>query len=350
MKIKSVIPIIVIMAAAFMFTACNSPEFTSAKMYVQQKQMDKAEIFFLKAMKTEPTNPEVPYLLAKEIYGPTKDYKNINKYFNESLKRSNTFKKDIEQLNEYYWSLSFNEGVNYYNFLVNKKYDDENTTINAAIENFRAAQLFKPNDPKAYLQEAVIAFSFQKNQNKALEILNNALTMIPDNIELLSKKAIFLNQMGKTDESLLILKNIIKKDPENLAAGQLYAETLFKQEKYQESVNIYKKLIVNYPDKKNLYFNLALSYIRLNKLDEAKTQFETVLAFDPNDKETILIVGDTYFNLQDYITAEIYYRQLTDMEPMNPKYLKRLANSLNGQKKYEEGMKYFRQGKALEEK
>jgi len=349
MKTKSLMLMIMLIAVAFLFTACDSPEFTSAKMYVQQKQMDKAEEFFLKAMKSEPANPEIPFLLAKEVYGPAEDYKNVNKYFNESLKRDNTFKEDIEKLNEYYWGMAFNEGVKYYNLLVNQKYDDKDATINAALENFQIAQIFKPKDPKAYLQEATIVFSFQENQDKALEILNNALETIPDNIVLMTKKAAFLNNIGEADESLVIFKNIFEKDPENLIAGQSYAEILFKQEKYEESVNVYKNLLKNYPSKKNLYFNLALSYIRLGKLEEAKTQFENVLAFDPNDKETILVVGDTYLNLKDYITAEVYYRQLIDMEPMNPKYLKRLANALNGQQKYEEGMKYFRQAKALEQ-
>ncbi|MEA3499816.1 MAG: tetratricopeptide repeat protein [Candidatus Marinimicrobia bacterium] len=348
MKTKSLMLIIMLIAVAFLFTACDTPEFTSAKMYVQQKQMDKAEEFFLKAMKSEPTNPEIPFRLARDVYGPAKDYKNVNKYFNESLKRGKTFKANIEKLNEYYWSMAFNEGVKYYNFLVKNKYDDKETTIANSIEKFQTAQLFKPNNPKAYLQEATIVFSFQENHEKAIEILNNALEIIPNNIDLLTKKGLFLNNIGKTDESLAIFKNVIEKDPENLKIGQAYAEILFKQEKYEKSADVYKNLITIHPDKKNLYFNLALSYIRLGKLEEAKSQFENVLAFDPNDKETILVVGDTYLQLKDYITAEVYYRQLIEMEPTNPKYLKRLANALNGQQKYEEGMKYFRQAKALE--
>lgn len=348
MKSKNLMLMIMLISIAFLFTACDSPEFTSAKMYVQQKQMDKAEEFFLKAMKTSPTNPEIPFRLARDVYGPAKDYKNVHKYFNESLKRGKLFKADIEKLNEYYWSMAFNEGVKYYNLLVKKEYDNKETAIDNSITCFQTAQLFKPNNSKAYLQEATIVFSFQENHEKAIEILNNALEIVPNDIDLLTKKGLFLNNMGKTDESLVIFENIIEKDPDNLQIGQSYAEILFKQEKYLESVNIYKKLINTHPDKKNLYFNLALSYIRLDNLEDAKTQFENVLAFDPNDKETILAVGDTYLSLKDYITAEIYYKQLIDMEPTNPKYLKRLANALNGQQKYEEGMKYFRQAKALE--
>lgn len=349
MKVKSVMFIIAMMTVAFMFTACDSPEFTSAKMYVQQKQLDKAEEFFLKAIDTEPTNPEIPYLLAKEIYGPAKDFDNVEKYLNISLERGDLFKTDIEKLKGYYWGMAFNEGVKYYNALINKEFDDKDATINAAVENFQIAQKFKPNDPKAYLQEAIVVFSFQNNTDMSIEIINNALNIIPDDIELLTKKAVFLNQMNRIDECLQIFNHILELDPENFKAGQSYAEILFKQEKYEKSVEVYNKLIENNPDIKDLYFNLALSYIRLDKLEEAKTQFETVLAFDPNDKETILVVGDSYNNLKDFFTAEIYYRQLIDMDPMNPKYLKRLANSLNGQKKYEEGMKYFKQAKALEE-
>lgn len=348
MKFKSVLLTVMLISVAFMFTACNSPEFTSAKMYVQQKDLVKAEEFFLKALDTEPTNPEVPYLLAKDVYGPNKDYINVEKYLNESLKRGDTYKQEIKDLKEFYWGKAFNEGVKYYNQLVKKEYDNKETAIHNAVEKFREAQLFKKKDPKAYLQEAVIVFSFLEDKVMAVLVLDNALEEIPGNIEILSKKALFLNDMGKEDEAIALFQNIMNEQPDNLKIGQSFAGLLFKQEKFEQAIEVYNKLIAEHPDKKNLYFNLALSYVRIDKLEDAKIQFETVLAFDPNDKETLLAVGDTYQNLDNYITSEIYYRKLLELEPTNPKYLMRIAKSLNGQKKYEEGMKYFKQSKALQ--
>lgn len=67
MKIKKINVLIILMIVALII-GCSSQEFTSAKLYVQQKNLPKAEEFFLLAMEREPMNPEVPYLLARDVY------------------------------------------------------------------------------------------------------------------------------------------------------------------------------------------------------------------------------------------------------------------------------------------
>jgi len=63
MKISKV-NILLFLAVIALIIGCSSQEFTSAKLYVQQKNLPKAEEFVRHAMDREPTNPEVPYLLA----------------------------------------------------------------------------------------------------------------------------------------------------------------------------------------------------------------------------------------------------------------------------------------------
>ena len=53
---------------------CASEELTSARLYIQQKNWDKAAEFLEKAMVVEPNNPEIPYLLGKLIYAKGKEW------------------------------------------------------------------------------------------------------------------------------------------------------------------------------------------------------------------------------------------------------------------------------------
>jgi len=49
--------------------SCASEEYTSAKLYLQEKDYAKAEEFLVKAMTVEPENPEIPFQLGHHIYG-----------------------------------------------------------------------------------------------------------------------------------------------------------------------------------------------------------------------------------------------------------------------------------------
>ena len=66
-----------IMIMIFYFVGCTSEELTSARLYIQQKNWEKAEEYLFKAMEVEPENPEVFYSLGKYIYAKKKDWKNI---------------------------------------------------------------------------------------------------------------------------------------------------------------------------------------------------------------------------------------------------------------------------------
>ncbi|MEE9464560.1 MAG: hypothetical protein V3W14_03155, partial [Candidatus Neomarinimicrobiota bacterium] len=50
--------------------ACESQEFVSAKMYIQQGDRETAEKFFLEALEVpnEAQNARIPYLLALQVY------------------------------------------------------------------------------------------------------------------------------------------------------------------------------------------------------------------------------------------------------------------------------------------
>ena len=72
--------------AAVIIVSCTSQEYTSAKLYIQQQEWEKAKEFLVKAVEVEPENPEISYQLGYHIYAlQEKDWEKMNQSFDKAL-------------------------------------------------------------------------------------------------------------------------------------------------------------------------------------------------------------------------------------------------------------------------
>ncbi len=353
MKRSRILAPILIMVAAFAFFGCQSQEMTSAKVYIQQKDFAKAEYNFLTALDVEPENPEVPYLLAVEIYSNKNsglvDYAKAKQYYDETLKRDKTYlASNMKQFKEQLYGSCFNSAVNTYNGVIRNETENRDADLAKALNYFALAADLKPADPKAPVQIARIYSELLNDNATAVKKLDKAIANAPKNGDLKAEKARILAKDNRVDEALVMFEEAFIAAPENLGIGLRYAQFLFEQGLYEESANVYNSLIIIEPGNKDLYFNLGLTYLRLEDIEAAKEQFEIVVALDPEDTQAIAMVGQVYFDLEDYTTAELYFRQLLDIEPENPDYLKRLGVTLTQQGRVEEGLELYNRGRELE--
>jgi len=352
-RTRILIPILIVIAA-FAFFGCQSQELTSAKVYIQQKDYAKAEYNFLTALDVEPENPEVPYLLAVEIYSNKNsgltDYAKAKYYYDETLKRDKRYlPENMKQLRVQLYGACFNNAVSFYNKVIRNETTDRDADLAEAIKFFELAAELNPKDPKAPIQIARIYSELLNDNATALTKLEKAIKNAPGSGDLKAEKARILAKDDRVDEALVMFDEAFQAAPENMGIGLRYAQFLFEQEMYEKSAEIYNSLIVIEPGNKDLYFNLGLTYLRLSDVEAAKEQFEIVVALDPEDTQAIAMVGQVYFDLEDYTTAEMYFRQLLDIEPENPDYLKRLGVTLTQQGRVEEGLELYNRGRELEE-
>jgi tetratricopeptide (TPR) repeat protein len=343
----------VLLIAILAFFGCQSQELTSAKVYVQQRDHAKAEYNFLKALEIEPENPEVPYLLAVEIYGNKNsdlmDLAKAKKYLEMTVDRDPKFMRDeVKLFREQLYGATFNKAVEHYNNVIRNESQDPETDMNKALDYFGMSAELKPKDPKAPVQVARI-YSELKNENQtAIDYLDKAISRAPKSAELKGEKARILAKDDRVEEAIVVFEDAFETNPESIEIGLRYAQFLYEHEMYEKSADIYARLIALEPSNKDLYFNLGLTYLRLEDIDAAKDQFETVVALDPEDTQAISMVAQVYFDLKDYITAEVYFRQLLEIEPDNPDYLKRLGVTLTQQGRVEEGLELYNRGRELE--
>ena len=76
---------LLVMLCTFIFWGCPSEEYTSAKLYLQQNDLEKAEEFLVKAMAIEVDNPEIPFQLGHHIYGKDGRWAEMNDVYNKAL-------------------------------------------------------------------------------------------------------------------------------------------------------------------------------------------------------------------------------------------------------------------------
>src|SRR3972149_5220409 len=106
---KILIPALIFLAFTFMGYQCGSTELTSAKLYIQQNNFDKALESLLRETEKNPKSDEGFFLLGV-VYGGKQQYEDMMKAFDKSLAISKNYESNINESQQYYWANAFNLG------------------------------------------------------------------------------------------------------------------------------------------------------------------------------------------------------------------------------------------------
>jgi len=170
---------VAILLTGFMLTgfSCSSSSLTGARLYIQQKNYDKALTALKKEVAANPKSDEGYYLLGY-VYSLQKKTDKMLSAYSKSLAISPKFKKEIQSSKLFSWANSFNLGVKSFqkgNFASTK--DSAKIYYDRSIEGFKTAIKIEPDSIGSYKN---IAF-------------------------------VYLNA-GKTDEAVAPLKMIIERE------------------------------------------------------------------------------------------------------------------------------------------
>ena len=127
MQFKKFLPVLVfLITLVFSGFQCSSTELTSAKLYIQQKNYDKAIDALQKDVQKNPSSDEGYYLLGV-VLGEKERYTEMIDAYNKSLSISNKFSESINASKKYFWANLFNRGVAFYQRAV--KTDDNSSMM-----------------------------------------------------------------------------------------------------------------------------------------------------------------------------------------------------------------------------
>ena len=345
--------------AAVIFVGCSSQEYTSAKLYIQQQEWNKAEEFLIKAMDVEPENPEIPYQLGYHIYGlQKKDWQRMNQSFDKALaidpnkkilEQGKTVKEFVIMARTQFWAEMYNKGVAEFNEYRSAPMDQKDTILKMAINTFEISATIKTDEAQTYTMLSTcnhLAGNTDKSENYILKALE--LTPNDANVNLTAGQIFMQKQEFET--ALPYVKKAVELEPSNTKSIRNLAQIYYDIGQLEESIQTYEVAINKETDPKvkaDLYFNLGILYNRVGNLEEAEYNFTNSLDENPDDVEAVMGMAQVFENAEKWRKAEKFYRELIAVDPDNPEHYRGMSRVLLQQGEPDESQRYLEKAKRL---
>ena len=287
MKSRFMVAAVVLGMFVLLFTACQTKEVTSAKVYIQQDNWDRAIEQLEMAVELYPTDAEAYYLLGEGM-AQKRNWERMNEMFDKSLEIAPTFEQQIKNTREKNWVNQFNNGVSQLN----------NNNVEAALESFRTAKLIDPNRVEVY-KTLGITYTRVDSLEKAKESFRKVLELEPNNKDAFVGLANIHFQLKEYEKVVEVEEQALEAHPDDkdaIANLALAYDFLGQTDKAQET---YERALEKNPGDQDLLFNLARLHFMNNEYDKAIELFNQVLAANPEDYSANLQVGNAYLSMGD---------------------------------------------------
>jgi tetratricopeptide (TPR) repeat protein len=291
---KRVLSIILLFSIVLGFSAfqCSSTELTSAKLYIQQKNYEKAIEALKKDVEKNPKSDEGFYLLGY-IQGEQGDIRDMLKNFAKSTEISNKFAKNIDESKKYHWADGFNKGV----------------------QIFNKASKFGDTD------SAAVIF------NQAIDKFNNAILCEPDSADTYKNLAFAYINMGDRDAAIEPYKKVVeltKAEDAYVQLADLYIQKGFMQKEsgnsddamsnFNSGIKLLEEGKEVYPNSGDILLLLSNSYIAAGKLDVAKDAFKEGVTQEPENKFYRYNYGSLLLNAEEYEAAAVQLEKALEID------------------------------------
>lgn len=312
----------------FLLVGCQTKEVTSAKVYIQQDDWDKALEQLEQAIKLYPGDPEAHMLLGRG-YGKKGWYAKMADEFRQSLAISPQFSEDIKRERQFYWGAEFNNGVKSYN----------ESHIDQATLRFATCILIDSTRMEAYKNLAA-TLSRMDSIDKAISITKLLLKKDPKNFEAMVNLATSYKNLKQYDDQIAMLLKARELQPNNTdLVGELGIAYHVKGDT-AKAFQIYQEALQQTPDNVDLLFNLGRLYTARGQYQNAIFNFEKIIAATPEDFESYLLVGENYVRYADSLSSSLKAKE----EKENKEYP---AERAQLKEVYRKATPYFEKGLEL---
>ncbi|MBN1350748.1 tetratricopeptide repeat protein [candidate division KSB1 bacterium] len=284
---------IVLSVGIFFLMSCQTKEVTSAKVYIQQDDWDKAIEQLEQAVQLYPNDMEAHYLLAQG-YGKQGKFPEMVREMDASLAIGPQYKADIDKLRQYHWGTNFNKGIKSH-----KEEDQE-----SAVESFKTAILIDPTRPEAYKNLAIV-YSNMQMKDKSAEVYEDLVKVVPNDAQALRQLAQLRRDLKEYKAAVDVLKKALALDPNDSGTLSSLAITYDLMGEKQEAFSMYENALANDPGNTDLMFNLGQLHFQNGNYDEAINLFDKVINASPDDYDSNLRIGYAYLGIADEVTKEI---------------------------------------------
>jgi tetratricopeptide (TPR) repeat protein len=298
-RINTLLSSILLLSLIFFGYQCSSAEMSSAKLYIQQKNWEKATESLNKEVAKNPKSDEAYFLLGT-ICKEKDDISGMIANFNKSLGVSTKFKNEIDIYVQSAWAESFNSGViNYNNAAKSKSKDSSAVFLDKSLDKFKSAIELEPDSLESYKIVSMIYLNKGEFDN-AIPILQ----------KIIDKKG--------SDYAYAQLSDIYVKKGEakniKYKSGKNVADSTAAIENFMTALNISKQGLNVHPGNEILLQSLATIYGYLNKGEEGATLFQSEVQKNPSNKLSRLYYGIFLTNIQNYTEAVAQFAEVIKLD------------------------------------
>ena len=301
MQFKKFLPVLVFfIALVFSGFQCSSTELTSAKLYIQQKNYEKAIDALQKEVQKNPKSDEGYYLLGV-VLGEKERYTEMTDAYSKSLSISNKFSENIGSSKKYFWANLFNKGVGYYQ--KGTKSDDKDSTklfYDKSIDAFNSAIEIEPDSADTYKNLAFVYMSSQE-YDKAV---------IP--LEKLIEKENALDGYKFLSEIFYVKGVEYKNKYDN---NKVLSDSLEAMKYFDKAISVAEQGRKKYPDDSDILLTLSNAYIGANKIEVAIDAFKTGVEKDPSNQYYRYNYGVLLLGKNDFAGAEEQFKKALEIDP-----------------------------------
>lgn len=295
---------------------CGSTEITSAKLYIQQKNYDKAVEVLQKEITKNPKSDEGYYLLGY-VQGEQGNFEGMVDSYDKSLAISKNYEKNINDSRKYFWAQAFNRGVSLYQRGV-KSTDTDSAQIfyDKSIADFKSALKIEPDSADTYKNLAFVYLSKGDNEaavaplkeliarEKSLDgykFLGEIYYVNGTNLKTQEKNEEAIVEFNKSIE---VLEEGLKIYPDNAEMLVTLSTSYIGAGRGKEAIEKYKKLVEAKPDEKNIRYNYGVLLLGAEDFEGAETQFKKAIELDPAYDNAIYNLGVTYLKWGTYLNKK----------------------------------------------
>ncbi len=293
---------------------CDSTDMTSAKVYLQQKNYEKAEEMLLAAANNEPMNSEPSFLLATEIYARTKNWDKVSEYLSKSESIDEKFAAKIDLAREKYWVDNFNFGAKGYNALIKGEAKDEANLYESTVKSFLDCITLSPEKPEAYSTLAQV-YLFKEEFDKGKEYMVLSVEKNPQDITSLVNLGLVYFREKEYNEALIYMMRALEVDPSNLNAIKQIAFVYDAQGEKEKAAEAYLDAIEVDPNSTDLHYNLGVLYFQQEKWQDAAKSFIRVAEIAPTEVDGLFNAGLAFGRMKNHEEAEKYLELAYELTP-----------------------------------
>ena len=297
---KIVITVLFITGLLISGYQCASTELTSARLYIQQKNYERALEVLQEDVSKNPKSDE-GYFLLGVVYGEMNDMNKMVESFDKSLSISGKFSKEISEYRISHWSTYFNRGVSdYKKGTETENIDSSKIYFNSSIENYKTAIMLEPDSANNYRN---IAYAYLTAGD-----LDASIDPLKKLIEL-EKPEDGYQYLGEIYSTLGANKMIEYQNTKNTQ------DSIDAINYFNLGISVLNEGKQKFPANADISASLTQSYIGAGRIDEALQEARVSVAADPQNKDYKYNYGVLLLNTNEFAEAENQFLQALEIDP-----------------------------------